>query len=63
MVVKLLLLTIFAFVYTNALYSPGGKVIVLTKQNFAKEILFTHKTALVEFYAPWCGHVRISSQY
>lgn len=33
-----------------------GDVIELTDDNFAKKVFGTKNMALVEFYAPWCGH-------
>eukprot|EP01091_Cochliopodium_minus_P009187 TRINITY_DN219_c0_g1_i1.p1 TRINITY_DN219_c0_g1~~TRINITY_DN219_c0_g1_i1.p1 ORF type:complete len:406 (-),score=156.20 TRINITY_DN219_c0_g1_i1:29-1246(-) len=55
---KLFILVSFIFACTYALYTPSDKVVILTKENFAKEILFTAESSVVEFYAPWCGHCK-----
>jgi protein disulfide-isomerase A1 len=38
--------------------SGGGDVVVITSKNW--EIITKSKYALVEFYAPWCGHCQVS---
>ncbi|KAM7276752.1 hypothetical protein ACFE04_018618 [Oxalis oulophora] len=47
-------LTLFALLLTSAL---ADDVVVLTEENFEKEV-GQDKGALVEFYAPWCGHCK-----
>ncbi|KAL0632635.1 hypothetical protein Q9L58_008483 [Maublancomyces gigas] len=42
----------------NALYSKGGAVLNLDEKGFKKEILLSENVAIVEFYAPWCGHCK-----
>ncbi|KAF8394636.1 hypothetical protein HHK36_020850 [Tetracentron sinense] len=37
--------------------SRAGDVVVLTEENFEKEV-GQDRGALVEFYAPWCGHCK-----
>jgi protein disulfide-isomerase A6 len=38
---------------------PPSSVVILTSSNFAAEITEDATTdALVEFYAPWCGHCK-----
>lgn len=46
--------TLALFVITSAL---ADEVVVLTDQNFEKEV-GQDRAALVEFYAPWCGHCK-----
>ncbi|KAF8544239.1 thioredoxin-like protein [Trichophaea hybrida] len=39
-----------------AFYSKNSAVIQLDNKNFKKEIIDSINVAVVEFYAPWCGH-------
>ncbi|KAA8912857.1 hypothetical protein FN846DRAFT_886957 [Sphaerosporella brunnea] len=39
-----------------AFYSSKSAVVNLDHKNFGKEILNFDNAAIVEFYAPWCGH-------
>lgn len=43
---------------TLAATALGAAVLELTPKNFDAEILQSGKPALVEFYAPWCGHCK-----
>ncbi|KAH0536637.1 hypothetical protein FGG08_006505 [Glutinoglossum americanum] len=49
-----LLLTLLAVLGANAL----AAVLDLIPENFDKVVLKSGKPALVEFYAPWCGHCK-----
>lgn len=55
-------LTIFILtlsLYTSeALYGSNSKVVILTQQNFQKEVINSKDLWLVEFFAPWCGHCK-----
>ncbi|KAF8469628.1 hypothetical protein BDZ91DRAFT_720606 [Kalaharituber pfeilii] len=42
----------------SALYSKSGPVQLLDKKNFDSEILHSEHAAIVEFFAPWCGHCK-----
>ena len=39
-------------------YDADSKVVKLTSDNFASEVLDSDDLWLVEFYAPWCGHCK-----
>jgi protein disulfide-isomerase A6 len=41
-----------------ALYTKGGDVVLLTKDNWQQEVMRSDSLWLVEFYAPWCGHCK-----
>ncbi|TGZ82982.1 thioredoxin-domain-containing protein [Ascodesmis nigricans] len=43
---------------TDAMYGKNSGVLELTPKNFNDEILQSTNAAIVEFYAPWCGHCR-----
>ena len=40
----------------HGLYSSSGPVLSLNKKTFQSQILQSDLPAVVEFYAPWCGH-------
>ncbi|EPZ34216.1 thioredoxin-domain-containing protein [Rozella allomycis CSF55] len=40
------------------LYDSSSTVISLSPKNFSKRVLESASLALVEFYAPWCGHCK-----
>lgn len=51
-----LFLTFFASV--QALYGSSSDVIIGTEANFKDEVLKYPGIAIVEFFAPWCGHCK-----
>ena len=51
MLVLLSMLTV-----SHALYPSSGPVLSLSKKTFKSQILESDLPAVVEFFAPWCGH-------
>lgn len=50
--------------YALALYSSGDAVAELHEANFDKLVTNSDGVAIVEFYAPWCGHCQsLAPQY
>lgn len=44
--------------FASALYTAADKVKVLTARDFNRFIIESDLPAMVEFYAPWCGHCK-----
>ena len=40
----------------HGLYSSSGPVLSLNKKTFQSQVLQSDLPAVVEFFAPWCGH-------
>ena len=53
----LLFLLATAAAFASLVFADGDDVVVLTESNFEKEV-GQDRGALVEFYAPWCGHCK-----
>ncbi|KAI8622045.1 hypothetical protein BC830DRAFT_1057549 [Chytriomyces sp. MP71] len=49
---------LFSVAPALALYSKNDAVIQATASNFKEIVLDTDHVAMVEFYAPWCGHCK-----
>ena len=45
-------------VSTLAMYGSNSDVVVATEQSFKDEVLKFPGVAIVEFFAPWCGHCK-----
>lgn len=59
LLVTVLLAALVAASSVSALYDGTEKnVVVLTAENFDKEVTNSRSVWLVEFYAPWCGHCK-----
>ena len=54
-IVRLLLLMVAS---AQALYGPNSDIIQATDKTFKDEVLKYPGIAIVEFYAPWCGHCK-----
>lgn len=44
---------------SSALYSKGDAVLALDAKNFDDLVNKPEGAAIVEFYAPWCGHCKV----
>ncbi|KAI4305726.1 hypothetical protein L6164_029074 [Bauhinia variegata] len=51
-----ILLFIFGFRTSDALYGSSSPVVQLNPSNFKSKVLNSNGVVLVEFFAPWCGH-------
>lgn len=56
---KLIISFIFAAIlaFASAEYGPNSAVISATDKSFKDDVLKHDGIVIVEFYAPWCGHV------
>ena len=46
--------------WASAMYDSKDDVVELTSANFQKQVINDDSIWIVEFYAPWCGHCKVS---
>jgi hypothetical protein len=46
--------------WASAMYDSKDDVVELTSGNFQNQVINDDSIWIVEFYAPWCGHCKVS---